>query len=184
MILAIDTLLLAFTLRGVNVGDSCRHAADVEVASGAHPALDIERMLAGDLLAFDDTVTAGEQELIMYSCTHDAGTVSSITISSEAGSASQALHLYNDKKAALKATLGAPEFDTDNLSKAQRARVSDLTAGLFLNGSVTSWKLQDHLILQLLIAKHPHGETWDVKTSISPSLAVEPSVDRKEPPKS
>jgi hypothetical protein len=184
MILAIDSILLAFTLRGVNVGDSCRHAADVELASGARPMLDIERMLTADLMAFDDTLTPGEQELVMYGCSQEAGTVSSITISSEAGSAPQALHLYRAKKAGLKATLGTPAFDTDILSEGQRARIKDLTAGLFLNGAVTSWNLQGHLILQLLIAKHPHGETWDVKTSISPPPAEEPSVNGKELPKS
>jgi hypothetical protein len=181
LIFSIHGLLLAFTLRGVNIGDSCRHAADVEVASGAHPVLGIERMLTMDLLAFDDTTTSGEQDRISYSCSHELGTVNSITISSHAGTAQQAKDLFKVKKASLVGSVGMPDYDTDNLSDAQRARINALAAGLLLGDTAASWNLGDHLILQLLIAKHPQGETWDVTISMSPAYG-KPLIDRKETP--
>src|SRR4029079_6362829 len=68
ILLAVATPVPAVDLRGVQLGQSCQHAVEVELSLGTQPRSDIGSMLDLGILAFEDQSIAGRNAQYLYRC--------------------------------------------------------------------------------------------------------------------
>ena len=124
----------AIELRGIELGDTCDHAIQHELALHAQPSSPVARMLANRLLGFDDATRPGEPRRIIYRC-DDGGHVENYLIKTDVHDEAQAKALYARLKAELVSRAGPPDIDSAHFN----ARQMELLRGLFTSASA-QWK--------------------------------------------
>jgi hypothetical protein len=122
VLIAAQVVASAVDFRGVQIGESCRHAVDVEVTLGTQPQLEIESMLGQGILAFEDRSIAGQYTRFMYSCTEKPGIISRYSINVKTRSASRAWEIYAAAKAEVVARLGIPTSDSNTPQATKRLK--------------------------------------------------------------
>lgn len=120
VLLATQVVASAADFRGVEIGQSCRHAAEVELSLGSQPQQEIKSMIDHGIVAFEDRSIAGQYTRFLYSCTESAGTISHYSIDVRTRNESRAWQVYGDAKVAAVARLGIPTSDSKTPQATER----------------------------------------------------------------
>jgi hypothetical protein len=108
--------------RGVKLGESCRHAAEVEVSLGTQPQQEVESMISQGIVAFEDRSIMGQSTRFLYSCSETPGIISSFSITVRTRSEPRARDAYANAKAAAVARLGNPTSDLNTPQAMERLK--------------------------------------------------------------
>jgi hypothetical protein len=168
--------------RGVQIGESCRHAAEVEVSLGTQPQQEIESMLSQGIVAFVDRSVAGQYTRFMYSCTETPGTISRYSIIVNTRSESRAWDIYAAAKAEAVARLGIPTSDTNTPQATERLKELR-RQGLTSMRQVATWTSAEHQNVTLDIEFD--DDEWSIATIVvskghqeSPNTSLERTRER------
>jgi hypothetical protein len=171
VLLATQVVASEADFRGVKLGESCRHAAEVEVSLGTQPQQDVESMINQGIVAFEDRSIAGQRTRFLYSCTETPGIISRYSINVKTRSEPRARHLYEEAKAAVVARLGSPSSDSN--TPQATGRLKELRRqGLTSMHESATWVSVEHQNVTLDI-ESDDGD-WSVATIVS--------KDREESP--
>ena len=103
---------MAFDFRGVEIGQSCRHAAKVELSLGLQHGGDLESAIQYGVLIFEDGSIAGQHTQILYSCRSTGALVSLYSIKTTTLDEGRAWAVFATAKAEAVARLGVPDVDS------------------------------------------------------------------------
>jgi hypothetical protein len=134
LMLLVTTLVYGLELPAVEPGDTCEHAAEVELAANAHPVNPIPQMISNGLLGFNEISTPDLRKQIIYACDSN-GHIAHYLINFRIKDQQRAKALYAEIKADLRSRGGPPDTDSDRFTAVQKK----LLAGLFTSDSST-WK--------------------------------------------
>jgi len=165
----------AFDSRGVQIGQSCRHAAELELSLGTMPRQEVESMISRGIMAFEDRSIAGQYAQYLYSCSQTSGLITRYSIDVRTDSESRARAIYAEARATGVARLGVPDFDfqaPEAKEKVPQAR----HPGLKFEYAAAHWRTVETQRVRLSLEKHDNGE-WSVVTIVS-------AVSRESPNKS
>jgi hypothetical protein len=165
-------IALAFDFRGVEIGETCRHAAQVETSLGTRPHQDVESMIEFGAVLFEDESIAGQHARYLYSCRQTPGVISRYSINIKTRSESLAWEIYAAAKAAAISRLGVPPADSaapDATARLRQLRVD----GVSWTYAFANWNSVEHQTVILTIEKPDDGE-WSIDTIVS--------ADPEEPP--
>jgi hypothetical protein len=170
-LLAISVTAHALEFRGVALGDTCRQAAQREVALGAHPMQDMEKMIQSGSVVFEDKRVAEQRSQITYTCARPAGTVTSYVVAITTRREAHARDLLAKAKAATVKKLGLPYDDSEFAQATEKLRQ------LRLKGATTiyvfiDWKAPDHQAVNLALEKPQDSPDWSVTTTVGPESAA------------
>jgi hypothetical protein len=161
----------AFDSRGVQIGQSCRHAAELEISLGTMPRQEVESMISRGIMAFEDRRIAGQYAQYLYGCNQTSGLITRYSIDVRTDSESRARAIYAEARAAGVARLGAPEVDFQAPEeKIPQARHQ----GLKFECAVAHWRTVETQRVRLSLEKHDNGE-WSVVTIVSAASRESPN---------
>ncbi len=157
---------MALALRGVDIGELCARAVDIEQRSGAKPTTDINHMLAMHMVVFDTNPGGSESERHFYSCSKESGRITSYFIEIAAGSFERARALYLTQKGSIRTLIGKPSFDTDSLNFLQQWFYSWRMRQLSMGPDLSTWNIENG---QTVILKENDfdGKSWKVSASVN-----------------
>jgi hypothetical protein len=172
--LASPAVSLAVEFRGVEIGDTCRQAAEVEAKLGTQPQQEVASMVDFNVVIFEDASIAGQHSKFIYNCTKNPGIVSRYSIDIRTRDESRARELYAAAKAAAVARLGAPQFDSDSpemKAKTEQARLK----GLIPHHAVANWGKAWHQ--RVSVALERDDDEWRISTFVSeaPEQSIKPN---------
>jgi hypothetical protein len=163
----------AANLRGVELGDPCRNAAEVETRRGAVPKGDVGQMLARKLLLFEDVGAGGKHAEILYRCSGPNGSVLSHSIVVSIASEAPARAAYARAKARLEARLGTPSNDSEQLTLPQRMGFWRAHSQAFSAEEIVEWNNVPQERVSVALRKPRDARDWQVVTlDLPPAHAV------------
>jgi len=153
------------------VGDSCRHAAQVEKNLGKRPTYDVEQMLQRGLLLFEGAGESGGNEQVLYRCSESDGTV--VGYSSRLSSPSEAFawSAYGRERAAMQGRFGAPAIDSEAFGLPKRIRFWRAYSPAFSIYEFCQWENASGKSISVGIQKLRDSAQWQVVTADMPPLA-------------
>jgi hypothetical protein len=164
----------AVDFRGVELGETCRQAAQVETSLGTQPHQDVESMIEYNIVMFEDHSTAGQHARFLYSCRQNPGLISRYSMDIRTRSEPLAWELYAAAKAAAISRLGIPP--EDSASPDATARLGQLRAkGLTSEYAFSNWKSVAHQSVFVTIEKAPEDEEWSISTIVSADPGESPN---------
>jgi hypothetical protein len=170
----------AVDFRGVELGDTCRHAAQVETSLGTRPREDVESMVAYNVVSFEDDSIAGQHSQFLYGCRKRPGIITSYSITTRTRSEPLAWQIYAAAKAAAVSRLGVPSADSatpDATAQLSRLRARDITATY----AFANWNSVEHQSVVVTIEKPPDDAGWSISTIVSAASVEEPDKPRTNP---
>jgi hypothetical protein len=173
-LLANVTPVPAVDLRGVELGQPCRHAAEVELSLGAQPRSDIGSMLEFGVLAFEDQSIAGRHAQYLYSCTQPDRLVSRYSITIRTRSEAEARAAYAEAKGAVEQRLGIPNYDSESAAELEKMQ-SLCRQGLFCFYALANWTSARDQSVSIGLEKDPDNPDWTVSTSVFRKAAESPN---------
>ena len=159
---------MAFDFRGVEIGQSCRHAAEMELSLGMQFSGDLESAIQGGILIFEDGSIAGQHTKILYGCKTTSSVVSLYSIKTTTHSAARAWELFANAKAAAVSRLGAPNSDSSAPQATEKVR-----EGIAWMHEIAIWTSVEHQSVSLTIEEED-GE-WSVATIVSKDRQKSPN---------
>jgi hypothetical protein len=174
LLLALQVPASALDFRGVQLGQSCYQAVEVELSLGTKPLYAIDLMTNHGFVVFEDQSIAGQRGRLTYKCTQALGTITRYSIEIETRSEARARAIYADAKAAALARLGAPEFDSDAPDLKERSRQAQLD-GLMPFDAVANWNPAEHQHVSVALEKLSDDEEWRVSTMVWEELQEWPN---------
>jgi hypothetical protein len=115
----------------------CQHAAQLEIAAGATPKFDLQRMLRNRFVLLDDAAGAMSREAL-YQCATD-GVVSGYVETISTRDASLAHSTYEAIKTQLRTRFGAPAEDSGSASLPRRIELWRIYAAAFSAHESVAW---------------------------------------------
>jgi hypothetical protein len=161
----------ALEFRGVALGDTCRQAAQREVALGSHPVNDLEKMLQSGTLVFEDKRVAEQRSLFTYNCVRPAGAVTSYSIAVTTRREPRARDALAKAKAAAVKRLGTPFDDSEfpeATEKLHQLRLKGITATYVF----VDWNAPGHQTVNLTLDKTEGSAEWSVTTTVAMETAA------------
>lgn len=179
LLLAPQMPALAVDFRGVQIGQSCRKATEVELSLGTKPRHEIELMISQGIVVFEDQSIAGQHAQLLYSCTQTPGIISRYSIDIRTRSEPRAWGIYADAKAAAVSRLGVPQFDSEAPEAKEKLRQLRRN-GLTGNHAVANWTTVENQRVSVMIEKLPDDGEWSVATIVSekPPKSPDKSLER------
>jgi hypothetical protein len=161
----------ALEFRGVALGDTCRQAAQREVALGSHPVNDLDKMLQSGTLVFEDKRVAEQRSLFTYNCVRPAGAVTSYSIAVTTHREARARDALAKAKAAAVKRLGTPYDDSEfaeATEKLRQLRAKGITATYVF----VDWHAPGHQAVNLTLDKPQDSTDWSVTTNVGPETSA------------
>jgi hypothetical protein len=166
LLISLQVPASAFDSRGVQIGQSCRHVAELELSLGTVPRQEVESMIRRGILAFEDRSVAGLYAQYLYNCKETSGFITRYSIDVRTDSESRAREIFADARAAAVARLGVPEFDflaPEAKEKVRQARFQ----GLKWEYGIADWGTVENQRVRLSLVKHSDNGEWSVVTIVS-----------------
>jgi hypothetical protein len=178
-LLVLPDLATALDLRGVEPGDSCYKAEQVEAQLGSTPKYEIASMRRDGILGFEDASSApGAPIEILYNCSDQPGVVShysiAVTVRDEA-SALRALDAARDK---VIAQVGQPSFDSDALPSRQKEEYKRLSERVWIVRGL-EWKTVRNQSIAILLTHR--NDLWRISTVVQAKREAPDSLNRQLP---
>ena len=172
---ALPAAASAVDFRGVELGDTCRHAAQVETTLGTQPRQDVDSMVDYNVVIFDDESIAGQHSQFFYGCRQLPGIITSYSITVRTRSEPTAWQIYAAAKAAAVSRLGAPS--ADSATPDATARLSELRArDVTWTYAFANWNSVENQRVVVTIEKQPDDDGWSVATIVSADTAESPNT--------
>ena len=170
---SICSVALALEGQHADIGDSCRHAIQIETNLGDRPAYDVERMLPRHLLLFEASAEAGQREQILYRCSDSDETVVGYSKKLTSPNEPLAWSTYAREREAMKARFGAPPIDSETFGLPQRIRLWRAYSSVFSANEFCQWQTASGQNVSVKIQKLRESEQWQVVTTDMPPLGNE-----------
>ncbi len=155
------SLQAAASVPAVTLGDACPHVAQLEIAAGAQPKYDVQRMLYNKFLLFDVS-RSGQSRETLYQCSDDR-TVRSYSERISTRSAGLARSVYDSTKAQLRSRLGAPQMDSEAESLPRRIVLWRAFSRVFSTHESANWT-GAHEYASVMLQRAREGSDWQVIT--------------------
>ena len=165
LLLAVSQCATALALRGVDIGELCTRAINIEQRSGAKPIGDINHLLTMHIVVFDTNPGGLESERHFYRCSKESGRIDSYFIDITAGSYEQVRVLYRAQRAAIRTLVGKPSFDTDSLNFLQQWFYSWRVRQLYMGPDSSTWNIGNGYAVTL-VESNVDGKSWKVSASV------------------
>ncbi len=154
-----SSLPAAASMPAVTLGDSCQQVAKLEIAAGALPKYDVQRMLRNRFLLFDMS-RSGQSRETLYQCAND-DTVRSYSETISTQSARLARSVYDGTKAQLRSRLGAPQMDSEAESLPRRIVLWRAFSRVFSTHESADWT-GAHEYASVMLQRARDSSDWQV----------------------
>jgi len=154
-----------------DIGDSCRHAAQIETDRGKKPTYDVERMLQKNLLLFEGAGESGENEQVLYRCSDKDGNVIGYSTRVYSPSEQLAWSAFARAKAQMQSQYGAPPIETEAFGVPQRIRFWRAYSAVFSVDELSQWENAPGQSVSVRIQKLRDSAQWQVVTTNMPASA-------------
>lgn len=173
-------IALAVESHRADIGDNCRHAAEIEANLGKKPTYDVERMLQRNLLLFEGASESGGSEQTLYRCSDTNGTVIGYSTKISLPSEPLAWDAYARAKAAMQARFGPPPINSETFALPQRIRLWRAYSSIFSTNEFAQWENVPGQSVSVKLQKLRDSAQWEVVTTDMPALgsAAEEPRDR------
>lgn len=163
--------LIAEEAYRADIGDSCRHAAQIETNLGKKPTYDAERMLQRNLLLFEGAGESGGNEQVLYRCSEKDGTVIGYSTRLYSVSEQLAWSALARAKGKIQAQHGAPAIESQGFGLPQRIRRWRAYSAVFSVDEFSQWENVPGQSVSVRIQKLRDSAQWQVVTTNMPALS-------------
>ncbi len=169
--LTLPLLAIAEEAHRADIGDSCRHAAQIETNLGKKPTYEVERMLQRNLLLFEGAGESGGSEQVLYRCSDKDGNVIGYSTKLYSPNEQLAWSAFARAKEQMQTRYGAPPIESEAFGLPQRIRLWRSYSAVFSVDEFCQWENAPGQSVSVRIEKLRNSAQWQVVTTSMPALA-------------